>query len=129
MNNNLTMHYGAPSKLFGYAKQMRLAPTETELLTWGLLTREIFKAYHFRRQHPIATYIADFYLHSVKLVIEIDGGYHKHKFQKEYDDFRDKDMEALNISVLKITNHEIMYNSDTAVIKILETINKLKSNY
>ena len=121
------MHYGASSKLFAYAKQMRHAPTEAELLTWCLLTRESFKGYHFRRQHPIATQIADFYLHTVKLVIEIDGGYHQHKFQKEYDDFRDKDMEELNISVLKITNHEIMYSSNTAVTKILETINKLKA--
>jgi len=122
------MYYGAAPKLFEYAKQMRHAPTEAELLTWGLLTREIFKRHHFRRQHPIATYIADFYLHSVKFVIEIDGGYHQHKFQKEYDDFRDKDMEALNISVLRLTNQEIMYKPDTAIIKIAETINKLKAN-
>ncbi|MCW3126194.1 MAG: hypothetical protein JWO03_1852 [Bacteroidetes bacterium] len=128
MNSKLAMHYGASSKLFDYAKQMRHAPTEAELLTWGLLTRGILKGYHFRRQHPIATYIADFYLHPVKLVIEIDGGYHQHKFQKEYDDFRDKDMEALNIFVLRLTNHEITYSSDTVAIKILETINKLKAN-
>src|SRR5579863_5712296 len=127
MNYKVPMHYGASSKLFGYAKQMRLTPTEAELLTWGLLTGEILKGYHFRRQHPIATYIADFYLHPVKLVIEIDGGYHQHKFQKEYDDLRDKDMEALNISVLRLTNHEVKYNPETTVIKILETINKLKA--
>jgi hypothetical protein len=36
-------------------------------------------------------------------------------------------MEALNISVLRLTNHEIMYSSNTAVTKILETINKLKA--
>ena len=122
------MHYGAASILFEYAKQMRHAPTEAELLAWGLLSGDIFKGYHFRRQHPIATYIADFYLHSVQFVIEIDGGYHQQKFQKEYDDFRDKDMEALNISVLRLNNHEIIYSPDTAVIKILETINKLKAS-
>jgi very-short-patch-repair endonuclease len=127
MNYKLPMHYGASAKLFEYAKQMRHAPTEAELLTWGLLTREIFDGYHFRRQHPIATFIADFYLHPVKLVIEIDGGYHQHKFQKEYDDFRDKDMEAFNISVLRFTNQEIMYGPDAAITKILETIHKLKA--
>jgi very-short-patch-repair endonuclease len=124
MNYKLPMHYGASPKLFEYAKQMRHAPTEAELLTWGLLTGKIFDGHHFRRQHPIATFIADFYLHPVKLVIEIDGGYHQHKFQKEYDDFRDKDMEALNIFVLRLTNHEIINSPDTAVIKIVETIYK-----
>ena len=127
MNDKLHMHYGASPKLFEFAKQMRYAPTEAELLTWGLLKLEVFKGFHFRRQHPIALYIADFYLHDLKLVIEIDGGYHLGKFQKEYDDFRDKDMEALNIFVLRLTNHEIIYGSDTAVIKILDTLHKLKA--
>jgi len=126
MNYKLPMYYGASAKLFEYAKQMRYAPTEAELLAWGLLNNELFKGFHFRRQHPIATYIADFYLHPVKLVIEIDGGYHQQKFQKEYDDFRDQDMEAFGIAVLRLTNHEMMYSSDTTIIKILGTINRLK---
>jgi hypothetical protein len=35
MNHELSMHYGASSKLFEYAKQMRHAPTEAEQLTWA----------------------------------------------------------------------------------------------
>ena len=123
------MYYGASAKLFDYARQMRHAPTETELLAWGLLTKEMFKDYHFRRQHPIATYIADFYLHSVKLVIEIDGGYHQQKFQKEYDDFRDKDMQALDITVIRLTNQEIHFNQDAVVSRVLKIINKLNANH
>jgi len=120
------MYYGASIKLLQYAEQMRYAPTEAEALAWSLLTKDIFKGYHFRRQHPIATFIADFYLHSLKLVIEIDGGYHLQQFQKEYDDFRDKDMEAFNISVLRLTNHEIKHSPDFAIFKISEAIDKLK---
>jgi len=74
MYSKLAVHFGASPKLFDYARQMRHAPTEAESLAWGLLNREMFKGYYFRRQHPLTTYIADFYLHPVKLVIKIDGG-------------------------------------------------------
>lgn len=39
----------------------------------------------FRPQHPIDIFIADFYCHPVRLVIEVDGGIHKSKDQMEYD--------------------------------------------
>lgn len=73
--------------------------TEEEKAIWKVLTSEPFLKYKFRRQHPINTFIADFYSHQLKLVIEIDGGYHLRKEQKEYDAFRDEDMHALGISV------------------------------
>jgi len=30
----------------------------------------------FRRQHPIEFYVADFYCHEARFVIEVDGPYH-----------------------------------------------------
>ncbi len=37
----------------------------------------------FRRQHPIDSYIVDFICLQQKLIIEIDGGYHEDKKQKD----------------------------------------------
>ena len=110
------MFYGASPKLFGYAKIMREAATEAEAALWNVLNDEPFIAYKFRRQHPIATFIADFYSHKVRIVIEIDGGYHLRKEQKEYDDFRDEDMKKLGISVIRFTNQEVLKNIELVTI-------------
>lgn len=120
------MHYGASSKLFQYAEQMRYAPTEAEQKVWEILKAEPFLKYKFRRQHPIARYIADFYSHSLKLVIEIDGSIHEMLEQKEYDAFRDEDMLAMEISVLRLTNEEVLNESEEVVRKIESYISKCK---
>jgi very-short-patch-repair endonuclease len=102
------MYYGASAILFKLAKQLRLAPTEAEMKLWEVLSAEPFKKYSFRRQHPIATYIADFYSHSLKLVIEADGGIHQKQEHKQYDQFRDTDMVSFGITVLRFTNQQII---------------------
>jgi|ERR1043165_168939 very-short-patch-repair endonuclease len=112
------MYYGASAKLFEYAKTMRMAPTDAEKVVWDLLYDQPFLQYKFRRQHPIAQFIADFYSHRLKLVIEIDGSIHQLKEQKEYDNFRDEEMQALGISVIRLSNNEILKNSESALAKI-----------
>jgi very-short-patch-repair endonuclease len=81
----------------------------------------------FRRQHPISTFIADFYSHKLKLVIEIDGGYHLNNAQKEYDDFRDEDMNGMCISVIRFTNEEVIKHSETVLQRIIEKIKVLEN--
>ena len=112
------MYYGATSKLFEYAKRMRYAPTIAEKEVWDILNAEPFLTYKFRRQHPIARYIADFYSHKLKLVIEIDGGIHNLSEQIEYDAFRDEDMMVLGILVLRLTNEEVLKQPELTVLKI-----------
>jgi very-short-patch-repair endonuclease len=112
------MYYGASAKLFEYAKAMREAPTEAEKVVWDILYDEPFLQYKFRRQHPIARFIADFYSHQLKLVIEIDGGIHLLKEQKEYDDFRDEEMQAFGIAVIRLSNNEVLKDFERALAKI-----------
>src|SRR5579871_6582734 len=102
------MHYGAKPELFEFAQRMRKAPTEAEKIAWQILNTEEFKPHRFRRQHPLARFIADFYSHALLLVIEVDGGYHLKKEQKEIDLFRDEDMQVFGITVLRCTNDEII---------------------
>lgn len=100
------MHYGARPALFKYAGDMRKNPTAAERIVWNLIKLPPFDRFKFRRQHPIGAFIADFYSHSLKVVIEIDGGYHSDKEQKALDGFRDKDMEEYGIRVLRLRNEE-----------------------
>jgi very-short-patch-repair endonuclease len=53
--------------------------------------------FKFRRQHPIGTYIVDFYCHQARLAIEIDGGQHNQDDQRLYDERRTAYLEAQGI--------------------------------
>jgi very-short-patch-repair endonuclease len=75
----------------------------------------------FRPQHPIEFYIADFYCHAARLVIEIDGEIHSE--QDEYDDGREAEMEKYGLKIIRFTNDEV--NNDIEnVLKKIETIIK-----
>ncbi len=43
---------------------------------WNALRDRRFRGIKFRRQHVLAPFIVDFYASSLRLVVEIDGGYH-----------------------------------------------------
>ncbi|MGE5421234.1 MAG: endonuclease domain-containing protein, partial [Chloroflexota bacterium] len=70
--------------------------------------------YKFLRQHPIIYkgdltglnyFIADFYCHEKRAVIELDGKIHDQT--AEYDQFRDDQMKMMQIKVLRIKNEEV----------------------
>ena len=110
------MYYGAHAKLFRYAKEMRLNPTQAEDRLWNVVKQLPFSEFKFRRQHPISKFIADFYSHQLKLVIEIDGGYHLNRDQMEFDSFRDDDMKQFGILVLRFSNDNVL--NDTSEISM-----------
>ena len=68
------MFEGALHLIFENAKQLRKNMTNAEIALWIHLKGGMH-GFKFRRQHPIAVYIADFYCHKVKLIIEVDGQY------------------------------------------------------
>ena len=124
----MAMYYGADSKLFEYAKMMRKASTKEEAAMWQILTSGDFAVHKFRRQHPIARFIADFYCHDLRLVIEIDGAYHLRPEQMEYDDFRDEDMRQMGITVLRFTNEEIIHHTPITLNKLKQQIAQLNKH-
>ena len=83
------MVYGADRSIFENARSLRNNLTHEELV-FGEKLKEHFPRYKFRRQHPISIYIADFYCHSLKLIIEIDGSIHNLEEVKKNDIKRQK---------------------------------------
>jgi len=79
----------------------------------------------FRRQHPIEFYIADFYCHNLRLVIEVDGENSYRKGIQSHDEGRTGELEKFGIKVLRFTNNQILHDSDLVVEKINATINEL----
>lgn len=78
---------------------------------------------NFRRQHPIHIYIADFYCHKVKLIIEIDGEYHHTEDQEKKDKERSEILQFQDLTIMRFSNKEVVGDTDSVVRKIEEKIN------
>jgi len=122
-----TMYIEAKPELFRLARGMRNNSTEPEGLLWKRLRKFRSTGFVFRRQHPIDFFIADFYCHKIKLVIEVDGGYHEEEESKEYDDNRSGELERFGIEVIRFKNEEILENLDLVISKIQNKIDELAS--
>ena len=118
------MFYKADPLIFENARELRNKLTPAEQTFW-LRLKEQFPEYKFRRQHPISIYIADFYCHKLKLVIEIDGSIHNSKEAKLEDDKRQKDLENLGLTVIRFTNEQIRSGAEKIIEIISSTIAKL----
>jgi cyclase len=117
------MFYNADPLIFENAKELRKRLTPAEQTFW-LRLKEEFPEYKFRRQHPISIYIADFYCHKLKLVIEIDGPIHDSKEAKVNDEKRQKNLENLNLTVIRFTNEQIRSKVENVIEVISSTIAK-----
>ena len=90
------------------AKTLRKNMTPWERKLWY----DFLRAYpvRFQRQKAIGNYIADFYCARARLVIELDGGGHYTAEQAEKDAQRTKDLESMNLTVVRICNLDIDRN-------------------
>ncbi len=92
------------------ARQLRLNQTDTEQKLWSRLKELRAAGYHFRRQAPIGSYIADFACHSANLVIECDGGQHARDEVLEKDAARTAWLESQGYKVLRFWNNDVLAN-------------------
>lgn len=109
---------GASAQIFSNAKKLRENSTAAEEKLWLAVKDNQIEGYKFRRQHPISNYIADFYCHALKLVIEIDGGYHLTEEQKLLDAKRTNDIEFQGLKVMRFTNEEVLLQLPEVIAKI-----------
>lgn len=109
-----------PLETKGYRKDLRKRETDAEALLWRHLRKRNCCGEKFYRQYGVGNYIADFYCHRLKLVIELDGGYHDHPSQKRYDQQRTEAMEAIGIKVIRFHNSEAEQHCP-ALLETLET--------
>ena len=113
------MFEGAHPLIFKFAKDVRKRITDAEKILWSHLKSRIM-GFKFRRQHPIGGYVADFYCHKVKLVVEVDGLIHREPHTKENDKLRDQDLTKLGCHIFRVSNEEI-YSNIEMVLEKLET--------
>ncbi|MCK4356755.1 DUF559 domain-containing protein [Candidatus Bipolaricaulota bacterium] len=104
------------SGLVETSRELRKTQTPAEEIMWELLRDRRLMGAKFRRQHQIGDYIADFYCHDHKLVVELDGGVHR--TQEAKDAKRDAYLESLGLTVLRFPNDEVL----DAVERVLSQI-------
>ena len=100
------MFLDATQPVFENAAALRRNMTPAEKILWAFLRLKPL-GYKFRRQHAISKYIADFYCHSLKLIIEVDGGIHSTADVSTKDRIRQEFLESEGIRVLRFTNYDI----------------------
>jgi very-short-patch-repair endonuclease len=98
------------SRAAAFYRRLRRENTRAEATLWYALRNRRFGGYKFRRQHPIAGYVADFVCIDAKLVIEVDGETHSTGAERRKDAERTHVLEAAGYFVLRFDNDDIRRN-------------------
>lgn len=112
------MYFGTEIITISRARSLRKDMTEAEKKLWARLRNKRLLGYKFRRQQPINIFIADFFCQELKLIIEVDGGYHFTKFQREKDEGRTHILNELGLKVIRFSNQEVFEDLDGVVTRI-----------
>ena len=102
-------------KLISLARQLRNNSTQSEIRLWGFLRSGQMRGYDFHRQKPIDNFIADFYCHQLKLVIELDG--YTHQFEEVFlkDEIKESRLKQLGLQVIRFDDEEVMRDIDNVL--------------
>lgn len=119
------MFYGASPLTFERAKWLRENQTVSEVKLWNHIKNKQILDLRFKRQHPISIFIADFYCHKLKLVIEVDGEIHLNKKALEYDEGRSAELDKFEIKVIRFTNNQVLEDIENVISAIKQTCKNL----
>ncbi|MDP8204226.1 MAG: endonuclease domain-containing protein [Candidatus Tenebribacter mawsonii] len=106
------------------ARDLRQRATKTENIFWEVIRNRKIDNYKFNRQFPIyfeyedqeRFFIADFYCHKRRLIIEIDGGIHEQ--QQDYDKLRTEIINKLGFKVIRFKNEQVLNNLDMVIVEL-----------
>ena len=106
------------------SRALRKAGVLSEVIFWKQVRAGTFWNIDFDRQRIIGSFIVDFYVKSLGLIIEIDGSSHNGK--EEYDAMREQFLINLGLDVYRISDFRVKHDL-TNVMSELE--NYIIENY
>jgi very-short-patch-repair endonuclease len=127
MEGKMNMYYGASPSIFEKAKKLRNEMTEAEIKLWEFLSNNKVMGLRFKAQHPIYMFIVDFYCHSLRLVIEVDGSIHNLPEKTEYDENRTYELNRFNLKVIRFPNEQIINDFTNIKKEIINICNQRKA--
>lgn len=98
-------------------RALRNDMTPAEKILWRYLKNDALGV-RFRRQFGIGSYIVDFCIPTLKIVIELDGNTHDSKEAKAYDKIRDDYIRAAGFTVIRFRNDEVYDTLNTTLDRI-----------
>ncbi|HHE39127.1 MAG TPA: DUF559 domain-containing protein [Candidatus Cloacimonetes bacterium] len=109
------------------AGNLRKHSTKAEKIFWNAVRNRKIENLKFNRQFPLyfeyegrkRFFIADFYCHEMKLVVEIDGGIHE--TQKDCDELRTAIINELGMKVIRFNNEKVIKNLN----EVIEELTKI----
>ena len=112
------MENNSNPKLTPLAKELRRNMTEAERKLWYQFLKQL--PVTVNRQKVMGNYIVDFYCHSAKLVVELDGSQHYDEEAERYDERRTDYLNDLGLKVLRFTNMDIDRHFESVCMVIMK---------
>jgi very-short-patch-repair endonuclease len=103
------------------ARALRSSSTPAERLLWRHLRRRGLAGARFRRQHPIESFVVDFYCPQAHLVVEVDGPSHDLDAAAAHDERRLRFLEARGLMVLHLSNDDVLHH----LAETLDTLRRI----
>jgi very-short-patch-repair endonuclease len=92
------------------APRLRSNATPAEKKLWVVLRKLDLNGTHFRRQAPFGPYVVDFVCHRARLIVEVDGGIHRHPAVTARDAEREAWLSSRGYTVIRITNQDALFD-------------------
>ena len=92
------------------ARELRRDMTPSERKLWKLLRHHQMLGLHWRRQHPIGNYYADFACSRAKLIVELDGAWHDDRQDADFN--RDAALCEWGWTTLRFSNADFARSPD-----------------
>jgi very-short-patch-repair endonuclease len=102
------------------ARRLRRDSADAERKLWSILRGRKLDGFKFRRQVPIDRYFADFACVAAKLVVELDGGQHAERIERDLD--RTRTLEACGWRVIRFWNHAVLAEREGVAATILAAL-------
>lgn len=107
-------------------RELRKNSTDSEIILWAKLRNRQLDGKKFLRQHPVfydisgreSFFVADFYCHEEKLIIELDGKYHQYRLKEDQE--RTEILNLLFLRVIRFSNEEVLNKIDYVLRMIKE---------
>jgi len=105
-------------------RDLRMNSTMAEKIFWEAVRNKKLIGKKFYRQHPLfyditgkeSFFVADFYCHAEKLIIELDGRYHQYRLKADTE--RTETLNYLGLKVLRFKNDDIINYLNDVLTKV-----------
>src|SRR5690349_15907287 len=100
------------------AREMRRDSAYVEKLFWGEIRDRKLGGFKFRRQASVGPYYADYLCAPKKVIVELDGGVHKLRLER--DKVRDAVLRERGYRIVRFSNEQVLADLPGVLAKLLE---------